>query len=103
MPQIRVGDRTIELDSSGFLLQLVDWDSEVAEVLAQRVSLAPLSEEHWRVIRYVREYHAQHRVAPPIRAIAKRTRLRVSRLNELFPSSCRECMCLVAGLPQPTG
>lgn len=103
MPELIVGDKAIEIDRSGFLVRGEDWDREVAEELARRVLQEPLSADHWRVIEFVRRYHQRHDVAPMIRAIAKRLGLRMQKLHELFPTGCRECMCLIAGLPQPTG
>lgn len=103
MPRIKAGNRNIELDDNGFIADPNDWNIEVAHVLAESSSLGPLQEEHWRVILFVREYYEKYQTAPMLRAISKRTRFAEKRLRKLFPRGCRECMCLIAGLPQPTG
>ena len=103
MPELKVGDMTVRIDNQGFLLESGDWNQEVAEVLAMANSLDPLTEDHWRVIAYIREYYEQHNTAPMLRLISKRTGLKGNRLKTMFPRSCRECMCKIAGLPQPTG
>ncbi len=103
MPELRVGDRTVRVDSQGFMVDPDDWTTEVAGALAESVSLAPLTRDHWRVIMYVRRYYQKHNTAPMLRAICKRNRLNEGTLRALFPTSCRECMCKIAGLPQPTG
>ncbi len=103
MPQIKVGNRSIELDDNGFIVDPDDWNRDVAHALAGTTPLGPLQEEHWRVILFVREYYQKYNTAPMLRAISKRTKLAQKRLRKLFPRGCRECMCLVAGLPQPTG
>jgi TusE/DsrC/DsvC family sulfur relay protein len=103
MPQIKVGEKTIEVDDNGFIVDPDDWNMEVAHVLAERSALGPLVEDHWKVIVFVREYYEKYKTAPMLRAISKRTNFAEKKLRTLFPRGCRECMCLIAGLPQPTG
>ncbi len=103
MPVLLVGEQTVTVDDSGFILQPEQWNREVAEVVAQDIPLWPLTPEHWRVILFVRAYFEEHKAAPMLRAIIKRTRINEKKLRILFPRSCRECMCRIAGLPQPTG
>ena len=103
MLRIKALDRTIEVDEFGFIVDPNDWNKEVAGSLAKSSSLGPLTEDHWRVIMFVREDYEKYNTAPMLRAIEKRTRFSERKLRKLFPSSCRECMCLIAGLPKPTG
>ncbi len=103
MPLIQVKNRNVQVDSSGFLVNTADWDRDVAVVLASNTMLGTLSEAHWRVILFVRDYYERYENAPMLRTITKRTRLGEKTLRTLFPSACRECMCKIAGLPQPTG
>jgi tRNA 2-thiouridine synthesizing protein E len=103
MPYIRVTGRTIEVDDLGFIIEPTEWDTEVAHALAENRSLDPMGEDHWQVVVYIREYYERYKTAPMLRSISKRTGFSEKKLKVLFPSSCRECMCLVAGLTQPTG
>jgi tRNA 2-thiouridine synthesizing protein E len=103
MPELRIGDRLVRIDDHGFLLEPGDWNEEVAAALAEYSSLPPLQDDHWQVIRYIREYFRENNTAPMLRLISKRTGLGENRLKTMFPQSCRECMCKIAGLPQPTG
>jgi TusE/DsrC/DsvC family sulfur relay protein len=103
MPELEVGNGTVRLDDFGFLLVPTEWTTEVAEALAKLDSLFPLTEDHWRIITYVRGYYEVHGTPPMLRAILKRTKLKESRLHTLFPGSCRECICKFAGLPKGTG
>jgi tRNA 2-thiouridine synthesizing protein E len=103
MPALQVGDKTVDVDEHGFLIEPMDWNKEVAEALAETTALNLLTEDHWRVIIFVREHYLAFETAPMLREIGKRTELGERRLGELFPISCRECMCRVAGLPRPTG
>ena len=103
MPELRSGERTVEVDRHGFLVDPEDWSLEVAKAIAESSSLGPLTDDHWRVVRFVREYYERTGSAPMLRAIGKRTGLSEGSLRELFPRGCRECMCKIAGLSQPTG
>ena len=103
MPELQIGENSVEVDDMGFIINPDDWSEEVAAMIAMNSSLYPLTEEHWRVIRYIRNYYETYSVAPMLQLIVKRTRINEKKLFKLFPSSCRECMCKVAGLPQPTG
>ena len=103
MPAFQMGDRTVDVDAHGSLIEPNDWNEEVAHVLAEATVLTPLTEDHWRVIMFVREYFLAYETAPMLREILKRTGLGERRVRQLFPLSCRECMCRIAGLPRPTG
>jgi tRNA 2-thiouridine synthesizing protein E len=63
-----VGDRQIPVDSEGYLINLDDWSEEFANALAQEEGLN-LTDEHWQVIRYIRDYHHTHRVQPQVRVM----------------------------------
>jgi len=103
MPELQLGDKTVDVDDHGFLIDTTDWDRDVAEALAETTGLSPLTEDHWRVVLFVREHYLAYENAPMLREIGKRTKLGERRLGELFPLSCRECMCRIAGLPRPSG
>jgi TusE/DsrC/DsvC family sulfur relay protein len=103
MPVLEAGKRSVRVDDSGFLLDSNDWTKEIAEALAKSSALYPLTEEHWRVIIYIRQYFKKYNSAPMLKAISKRTKLEERRLRTLFPRSCHECMCKIAGLPKGTG
>lgn len=103
MPRLKVRDRTVEVDDLGFIVDPNSWNMAVANVLAESSSLGPLLEDHWRVIMFVRNYYEKYKNAPMLHAISKRTGFSERRLRKLFPRSCRECMCQIAGIPRPTG
>lgn len=50
----------------GYLLDPSDWNEKVAETFAAEEDIA-LTDEHWRVIRFVREWYSEHGVAPSSR------------------------------------
>ncbi|MEZ4600844.1 MAG: TusE/DsrC/DsvC family sulfur relay protein [Syntrophotaleaceae bacterium] len=95
--------KQIALTPYGFLIDAEDWSKELAQHLAVLEQVPELSEEHWHVILYLRDYYRQFKVAPMGRRIAKDTGLSLERLKELFPSGPARGACRIAGLPKPVG
>ena len=46
-----------KLDNDGFLNEMTSWNREMAHELARRNDLGPLTEDHWRIIDFVRKYY----------------------------------------------
>jgi dissimilatory sulfite reductase related protein len=98
-----VGERTVALTGGGFLIDTTEWDEDVALAIATRYGVAPLTDEHWSVIRTIRDYYLRFDTPPMPRLITRRTGFDKDKLLELFLTSCPDCMCRIAGLPKPTG
>lgn len=88
-----------ELDTDGFLVDAHKWTKEVAEILAQGDMAQGLTEDHWKVIDYLRQYFLEWDGAPPVRMLARRTGLSLRDLKRLFPDGLRKYACRYAGLP----
>ena len=67
---IRVDGREILLDAEGYLCRLEDWSEAFAVTLAKQEGLA-LTDEHWQVVRYLRDYFRDHGVQAQVRAMIK--------------------------------
>ena len=67
---INVNGREIETDAEGYLASLDDWNEDVAKCLAERDQL-DLGEEHWMVVRWIRDYYAENGTAPNLRVMSK--------------------------------
>ena len=65
--------------------------------------IGELTEDHWKVIRYLRNYCLQFGIAPMIRKLCKETGFHLKKVYELFPSGPAKGACKVAGLAKPTG
>ncbi len=113
MPELEVKGKKLRLDEDGFLQDWEEWDEEVAEALAKdtRFSPAPieLTEEHWKIIKYLRDYFLKYGVAPPIRMLVKYCKKEVKPdcnlqyIYKLLPQGPAKDACRIAGLPKPTG
>ena len=103
MPSIEVNGKSIELDEDGFIIDLSQWDEDVARYLAKEEGLDELTEEHWKLIKYLRDYFAEYGIAPMIRKMPKQSGFSLKEIYDLFPSGPAKGACKVAGLPKPTG
>lgn len=104
MPDIVVKGKKIELNEEGFMANPEEWNEEIALVLAkEEEGLNDLTEDHWAVIRYIRDYYLEKSLAPMVRKICKTTGFPLKHIFELFPSGPAKGACKLAGLPKPDG
>jgi tRNA 2-thiouridine synthesizing protein E len=103
MPDFQVGDTTLEIDEDGFIQEPERWNEDVAAALAKTEGVDDLTEEHWKVVNFLRSYYLEFGVAPMIRKLCKETGFKLNKIYELFPSGPAKGACKVAGLPKPTG
>ena len=103
MPAVQLNGRTYAVDENGFLEEPTIWTDAVAGDFATTEGIAVMTEEHWRVVRYIREYYLAHHIAPMVRKLCKETQCDLKHMYELFPSGPAKGACKVAGLPKPTG
>ncbi|MBW2526692.1 MAG: TusE/DsrC/DsvC family sulfur relay protein [Deltaproteobacteria bacterium] len=103
MPNFQVGDMTLEIDEDGFIQEPDRWNEDVAAALAKTEGVEEMTEEHWKLVNYLREYYLEYGVAPMIRKLCKATGFKLKKIYELFPSGPAKGACKVAGLPKPTG
>ena len=104
MPTIDVNGRPVELNEEGFLAHPEEWNEDIAAGLARaEEGLESLTEDHWAVIRFIRQYYLEKNLAPMVRAVCKTTGLPLMRIYDLFPSGPAKGACKLAGLPKPDG
>ena len=103
MPTFTHGNVSIEVDEDGFMLEPDQWNEDVAKAIATTEGVNELSEEHWKLVHYLRNYFLQFGVAPMIRKLCKETGYDLKKVYELFPSGPAKGACKVAGLAKPTG
>jgi tRNA 2-thiouridine synthesizing protein E len=89
--ELMVKGRPVLTDSEGYLRDLGDWSEDFVRALAAHEGLK-LSDEHWAIIRYLREYYAEHGVQAQVRVMIKHftelwgpERGNNHYLHELFP------------------
>ena len=103
MAEFQAGDQVIEVDEDGFIQVPEVWNEVVAKALGATEGVDDLTEEHWKVVNFLREYYLEFGVAPMIRKLCKSTGFKLSEIYEMFPSGPAKGACKIAGLPKPTG
>ena len=103
MALVKLGGVDVEIDEDGFIQEPDKWNKEMAADLAKTEEAYPLSENHWKLVNYLREYYLKFEIAPPIRMLVKNTGFSLKEVYEMFPSGPAKGACKVAGLPKPTG
>ena len=105
--QLDVAGNALTIDDEGYLVDPADWNERVAEILALREGMV-LTEEHWAVIRFMRDYYEQRQIAPDARHVMKhlaelRGTGKAGRndLFVLFPYGYVKQACKVAGMRRP--
>lgn len=99
--------REIATDARGYLLDRADWSPELARAMAAADGIE-LGPAHWEVIDFLRDYHDQYGMTPPMRLLVKVLALRLGaakaesrHLYRLFPDGPARQACRYAGLPRP--
>lgn len=95
------------LDKDGFLVNLDDWNTEVAEQLAHAEGIQ-LTEAHWQIIHALRDFYQAFELSPAMRPLTKYLKQQLGPdkassiyLLTLFPGSPAKIAAKIAGLPRP--
>ncbi len=103
MEKVELGGKMLEIDEDGFIQDPDEWDEAVAADLAKTEAVDELTDDHWKVVNYLRNYYLEYDMAPMIRKLCKETGFKLKEIYDLFPSGPAKGACKVAGLPKPTG
>ncbi|MBI3561206.1 MAG: TusE/DsrC/DsvC family sulfur relay protein [Gammaproteobacteria bacterium] len=87
------------LDEHGLLQDPQHWNQTVAVVLAERLGVGPLTNEHWQIIHALRAHYTRFGAAPAMIQVCRLHGKERHWVHNLF-SSCLNAW-RVAGLPNP--
>jgi len=96
-----IAGRRILFDEEGFLWNIEDWSEELAEALAGESGLSEMTETHWRVIRFLRDYFVNQGRAPLNAQLKSGLGMSLMELESLFPGGIKGGARKIAGLPNP--
>ena len=104
-----VNGKTFESDEEGYLIDIAAWNEELADLIAKDEEI-DMTDEHWEVVNFLREYYNEYQIAPAVRVLVKAVKKKFGAdkgsnkyLYELFPYGPAKQACKIAGLPKPTG
>ena len=91
-----------ETDEFGFLTNADTWNESVAQLLAQLAEKEMpkgLTEDHWKIVNYMRKYYLEFGSVPPVRKVSRDTGISFREMMKLFPDGLRAGACRIAGIP----
>ncbi|UJX27008.1 sulfurtransferase TusE [Pseudoalteromonas sp. CF6-2] len=104
---LEFNNKQIETDKQGYLLDSNDWSEELAPIIAEQENIT-LSEQHWEVVHFVRDFYLEYNTSPAIRMLVKAMAQKLGEekgnsmyLYKLFPKGPAKQATKIAGLPKP--
>ena len=109
MTTLEFEGKSYDVDEEGYLQDWQVWKEGLAGEMAKQDGLA-LTDAHWEVIRFLRNYFEKYQIAPMIKILTKEIgkvmgpeKGNTKYLYELYPAGPAKQACKYAGLPKPTG
>lgn len=103
---LEVDGKSIEVTETGFLVNLDDWNEQVAQVIADEEGIT-LTPEHWDVINYLRDEYINNAGNQPnnrtmLKDMGKVWNKKVASkdLFDLFPGNPSKQAGRIGGLPE---
>ncbi|WP_016955298.1 TusE/DsrC/DsvC family sulfur relay protein [Catenovulum agarivorans] len=107
MSELVFNQQAIAVDKHGYLQNYLDWSEALAPVLAEQENIE-LTESHWEVIWFVRNFYLEFKTSPAIRILVKAIGQKLGKdkgnspyLYKLFPKGPAKQATKIAGLPKP--
>ncbi|MCH9696485.1 MAG: TusE/DsrC/DsvC family sulfur relay protein [Gammaproteobacteria bacterium] len=104
-----IGNNLFNTNDEGFLTNSEQWDESVALKLAESDDFE-ITDAHWEIIRFIREYYLQYEHLPNARLFVKAVKTKLGPekgnslyLYRLFPDGPAKFACKYAGLAKPPG
>lgn len=101
--------RTFKVHASGNLVNPAEWNEALADFIADKEGIK-LSESHWEVLQFLRQFYFQYGITPMVRLLQKHMRDKLgdeksseAYLYGLFPGGPARQGSRIAGLPEPQG
>ncbi len=103
MTTLNVNGKEVPVDEEGYLLNLSDWDEDVAKVIAKNEGIEELTDRHWAVIKFMQKVFKEKGTGPSIRKLGKESGVPIKELYKLFPKGPAKKAAKIAGIKKPVG
>ncbi len=103
MPTAIYAGKSVTVNDEGFFEQPDEWTEEMAPEIARGEGIDALTEDHWRVIKFMRSEYAEKGTGPTVRVLGKASGVSVKELYQLFPKGPAKVAAKIAGIPKPRG
>jgi tRNA 2-thiouridine synthesizing protein E len=102
MTTTTIAGRPVDVNDEGFLTSPGQWTEELGTELARLIGIE-LTDEHWKLVRFLREDYAVQGETATLRRVSAQTGVPVKALFTLFPGKPAKKLAYVSGLPKPKG
>ncbi|MBP2170665.1 tRNA 2-thiouridine synthesizing protein E [Erwinia toletana] len=99
--------KEVERDAQGYLKHLSDWSEALALQIAAEEAIV-MTDAHWEVVRFVRQFYLEFNTSPAVRMLVKAMANKFGEqkgnsryLFRLFPEGPAKQATKIAGLPKP--
>lgn len=75
----------------------------MAAELARTEGIDSMTDDHWKVVRFMRQEYLEKGTGPTVRVLGKQSGVSVKELYELFPKGPAKTAARIAGIPKPRG
>ncbi|HYJ73841.1 MAG TPA: TusE/DsrC/DsvC family sulfur relay protein [Actinomycetota bacterium] len=103
MPTTTLAGAVVDRNDEGFFTDPDQWTEAMAPELAAAEGISELTEDHWRVIKFMRAEYAEKGTGPTVRVLGKASGVSVKELYQLFPKGPAKVAAKIAGIPKPRG
>jgi tRNA 2-thiouridine synthesizing protein E len=98
------GNKTYATDTEDFISDFNDWDENFARGMAPQTGvIAGLTEEHWKIVRYIRDTFKETGKCPLVYETCRVNHLHIQELKKLFPGGYLRGACKLAGVSYKEG
>jgi len=103
MPIATYAGKSVTVNDEGFFENPDEWNEEMAPEIARGEGIDTLSEDHWRVIKFMRAEYAEKGTGPTVRVLGKTSGVSIKELYQLFPKGPAKVAAKIAGISKPRG
>ncbi len=103
MTTTTVGTIEVEVTDDGFFVDPEQWNDDMIPELARREGIDPATDDHVKVIRFMRTEYFDKGTGPTVRVLGKTSGVSVKELYQLFPKGPAKVAARIAGIPKPRG
>ncbi|WP_455375908.1 TusE/DsrC/DsvC family sulfur relay protein [Kaarinaea lacus] len=103
---IEVNGQTVEVGANGYLVNVEDWNEDVAKAMAEIEGIS-LTDKHWDLINYLRDEYVNNAGNQPntrniVKAMSEKWNEKIGQKDvyELFPKDPSKQGGRLAGLPE---
>lgn len=94
-----IANRPVELNEQGYLLNMDQWDKEIARSIAAEEDIE-LTDRHFEILDYLRTEQKKG-TALSIRRVGKSGVVDIKEFYQLFPNGPLKKASRIAGIPKP--